>query len=223
MLPIIEAHNLHKSFQSLRVLDGVNLSINKAEIVAIVGPSGAGKTTLLQLLGTLALPDTNSNTSLQVANQDILALSSKHLAQFRNNHLGFVFQFHELLPEFSAMENVMMPGRIGGKSREELTNRAEELLTRLGLKERLNHFPTQLSGGEQQRVAVARALMNDPEVIFADEPSGNLDSKNAEELHRLFFELRDELQQTFVVVTHNKSLASMADRTITLKDGKIVA
>ena len=218
---IIQAKNLSKSFGELQVLKGVNVAIHKAEVVAITGPSGAGKTTLLQLLGSLSSPDTSKHTSLTIQGTDILQLNAKALAAFRNQNLGFVFQFHELLDEFSALENVMMPGLIQGKKQIELKNKALKLLQRLGVDHRLDHKPNSLSGGEQQRVAVARALMNDPAIIFADEPSGNLDSQNATSLHELFFELRNELQQTFVIVTHNKSLAAMADRTIQLVDGKI--
>ena len=222
MTMIIEANNLQKSYGDLPVLKGIDLTIEKGEIVVIVGASGAGKTTLLQLLGTLSSPDPSPATQLRIAQQDVIAFNDKELARFRNQSLGFVFQFHELLPEFTALENVMIPGRINGQSVEDLKERATQLLRRLGLSERTAHFPTQLSGGEQQRVAVARALMNRPAVIFADEPTGNLDSKNADEMHELFFELRKELNQTFVIVTHNKTLAAMADRTITLKDGKII-
>ena len=218
---IIQAKNISKSFGELQVLKGVDVAIRKAEVVAITGPSGAGKTTLLQLLGSLSSPDTAENASLAIQGTDILQLNAKSLAAFRNQHLGFVFQFHELLDEFTALENVMMPGLIQGKKQSELKEKAQKLLQRLGVDHRLNHKPNSLSGGEQQRVAVARALMNDPAIIFADEPSGNLDSQNAAALHELFFELRDELQQTFVIVTHNKSLAAMADRTIQLVDGKI--
>ena len=218
---IIQAKNISKSFGELQVLKGVNLAIRKAEVVAITGPSGAGKTTLLQLLGSLSSPDTSENASLAIPGTDILQLNAKSLAAFRNQNLGFVFQFHELLDEFTALENVMMPGLIQGKKQSELKEKAQKLLQRLGVDHRLDHKPNSLSGGEQQRVAVARALMNDPAIIFADEPSGNLDSQNAAALHELFFELRDELQQTFVIVTHNKSLAAMADRTIQLVDGKI--
>lgn len=218
---IIQAKNISKSFGELQVLKGVNVAIRKAEVVAITGPSGAGKTTLLQLLGSLSSPDTSENASLAIQGTDILQLNAKTLAAFRNQHLGFVFQFHELLDEFTALENVMMPGLIQGKKQSELKEKAQKLLHRLGVDHRLDHKPNSLSGGEQQRVAVARALMNDPAIIFADEPSGNLDSQNAAALHELFFELRDELQQTFVIVTHNKSLAAMADRTIQLVDGKI--
>ena len=218
---IIQAKNISKSFGELQVLKGVNLAIRKAEVVAITGPSGAGKTTLLQLLGSLSSPDTSENASLAIQGTDILQLNAKSLAAFRNQNLGFVFQFHELLNEFTALENIMMPGLIQGKKQSELKEKAQKLLQRLGVDHRLDHKPNSLSGGEQQRVAVARALMNDPAIIFADEPSGNLDSQNAAALHELFFELRDELQQTFVIVTHNKSLAAMADRTIQLVDGKI--
>jgi len=218
---IIQAKNISKSFGELQVLKGVNVAIRKAEVVAITGPSGAGKTTLLQLLGSLSSPDTSENASLTIQGTDILQLNAKALAAFRNQNLGFVFQFHELLDEFTALENVMMPGLIQGKKQSELKEKAQKLLQRLGVDHRLDHKPNSLSGGEQQRVAVARALMNDPAIIFADEPSGNLDSQNAAALHELFFELRDELQQTFVIVTHNKSLAAMADRTIQLVDGKI--
>ena len=218
---IIQAKNISKSFGELQVLKGVNVAIRKAEVVAITGPSGAGKTTLLQLLGSLSSPDTSENASLAIQGTDILQLNAKALAAFRNQNLGFVFQFHELLDEFTALENVMMPGLIQGKKQSELKEKAQKLLQRLGVDHRLDHKPNSLSGGEQQRIAVARALMNDPAIIFADEPSGNLDSQNAAALHELFFELRDELQQTFVIVTHNKSLAAMADRTIQLVDGKI--
>ena len=218
---IIQAKNISKSFGELQVLKEVNVAIRKAEVVAITGPSGAGKTTLLQLLGSLSSPDTSENASLTIQGTDILQLNAKALAAFRNQNLGFVFQFHELLDEFTALENVMMPGLIQGKKQSELKEKAQKLLQRLGVDHRLDHKPNSLSGGEQQRVAVARALMNDPAIIFADEPSGNLDSQNAAALHELFFELRDELQQTFVIVTHNKSLAAMADRTIQLVDGKI--
>ena len=218
---IIQAKNISKSFGELQVLKVVNVAIRKAEVVAITGQSGAGKTTLLQLLGSLSSPDTSENASLTIQGTDILQLNAKALAAFRNQNLGFVFQFHELLDEFTALENVMMPGLIQGKKQSELKEKAQKLLQRLGVDHRLDHKPNSLSGGEQQRVAVARALMNDPAIIFADEPSGNLDSQNAAALHELFFELRNELQQTFVIVTHNKSLAAMADRTIQLVDGKI--
>ena len=222
MEPIIKAKGLAKTYGNLNVLKGVDLTINKREVVAIIGPSGAGKTTLLQLLGTLISPDKNKVTSLKIQNTDVLNLSPKQLANFRNQSLGFIFQFHELLDEFTALENVMMPALIQGKSKAAIKTKAMELLKRLGVDHRVDHKPNSLSGGEQQRIAVARALMNSPAIIFADEPSGNLDSSNAEKLHELFFKLRDELDQTFVIVTHNEELAKMADRTIELVDGKIV-
>ena len=222
MESIITAKNLAKTYGSLNVLKGVDLSIAKGEVVAIIGPSGAGKTTLLQLLGTLISPDENKATALHIKNTDVLDLSQKQLASFRNHSLGFIFQFHELLDEFTGIENVMIPAMIQGKSGKATEQRARELLTLLGVEHRLDHKPSSLSGGEQQRIAVARALMNSPAIIFADEPSGNLDSQNAEKLHELFFKLRDELGQTFVIVTHNDELAKMADRTIELVDGKIV-
>ena len=223
MESIISAKDLSKTYGELCVLKGVDISINKGEIVAIIGPSGAGKTTLLQLLGTLISPDKNSTTSLRIQSTNVLDLNSKQLANFRNQSLGFIFQFHELLDEFSGLENIMMPAMIQGKSGKKVKQRALELLTLLGVDHRVDHKPNSLSGGEQQRIAVARALMNSPAIIFADEPSGNLDSHNAEKLHELFFKLRDELGQTFVIVTHNKELAKMADRTIELVDGEIVA
>jgi lipoprotein-releasing system ATP-binding protein len=223
MESIISAKDLSKTYGELCVLKGVDISINKGEVVAIIGPSGAGKTTLLQLLGTLITPDRNSTTALRIQSTDVLELNSKQLANFRNQSLGFIFQFHELLDEFSGLENVMMPAMIQGKSGKKVKQRALELLTLLGVDHRVDHKPNSLSGGEQQRIAVARALMNSPAIIFADEPSGNLDSHNAEKLHELFFKLRDELGQTFVIVTHNKELAKMADRTIELVDGEIVA
>ena len=223
MESIISAKDLSKTYGELCVLKGVDISINKGEIVAIIGPSGAGKTTLLQLLGTLISPDKNSTTSLRIQSTNVLDLNSKQLANFRNQSLGFIFQFHELLDEFSGLENVLMPAMIQGKSGKKVKQRALELLTLLGVDHRVDHKPNSLSGGEQQRIAVARALMNSPAIIFADEPSGNLDSHNAEKLHELFFKLRDELGQTFVIVTHNKELAKMADRTIELVDGEIVA
>lgn len=213
------AKGLTKSYGQLQVLKGIDLVIQQGEVVSIVGSSGAGKTTLLQLLGTLDSPDSGT-----VLLNDInpFALSSNGLAEFRNAQIGFVFQFHQLLPEFTAIENVMMPALIGGKSKSEVQNRASFLLERLGLKDRMSHQPAALSGGEQQRVAVARALMNQPQIIFADEPSGNLDSKNAAELHELFFQLREEFGQTFVIVTHNQELAKMADRSIVMADGKLI-
>lgn len=219
--PIIQAKGISKSFGDLKVLKGVDIDIHEGEIVAIVGPSGAGKTTLLQILGTLLSPDTALKSRIEIAGTDVLTLKTKALAKFRNQQLGFVFQFHELLDEFTALENVMMPALIQGKKKQHVQAKAQKLLTRLGVDHRLTHKPNSLSGGEQQRVAVARALMNDPAIIFADEPSGNLDSQNAASLHQLFFDLRDELNQTFVIVTHNKELAAMADRTIALVDGKV--
>ena len=220
---IIQAKNISKSFGDLKVLDQVSVAIEQAEVVAITGPSGAGKTTLLQLLGTLSSPDVQGDTSLKIQENEVLNLDAKALAAFRNKSLGFVFQFHELLDEFTALENVMMPALIGGKKKADVRDKAEKLLKRLGVDHRATHKPQSLSGGEQQRVAVARALINDPAIIFADEPSGNLDSQNAASLHQLFFELRDELKQTFVIVTHNEELAAMADRTIALVDGKVKA
>jgi lipoprotein-releasing system ATP-binding protein len=213
------AKGLTKSYGQLQVLKGIDLVIQQGEVVSIVGSSGAGKTTLLHLLGTLDSPDSGT-----VLLNDInpFALTSNGLAEFRNTQIGFVFQFHQLLPEFTAIENVMMPALIGGKSKSEVQNRASFLLERLGLKDRMAHQPAALSGGEQQRVAVARALMNQPQIIFADEPSGNLDSKNAAELHELFFQLREEFGQTFVIVTHNQELAKMADRSIVMADGKLI-
>ena len=222
MKDIISAKHLGKTYGDLTVLKGIDLFIKKGEIVAITGPSGAGKTTLLQILGTLTSPDSTAATSLIIKKTKVLDLDNKALAHFRNESRGFVFQFHELLDEFTALENVMMPALIRGMSKTTIKTKAMGLLERLGLDHRINHKPNSLSGGEQQRIAVARALMNDPAIIFADEPSGNLDSKNAASLHQLFFDLRDELEQTFVIVTHNKTLASMADRTINLVDGAIV-
>lgn len=223
MKDIITAKQLRKSYGDLTVLKGVDLSIQKGEVVAITGPSGAGKTTLLQILGTLSSPDKTPTTTLTIDQSEILGLKDKDLARFRNESLGFVFQFHELLDEFTALENVMMPALIQGKKKAVVKDKAMGLLQRLGVDHRIDHKPNSLSGGEQQRIAVARALMNDPAIIFADEPSGNLDSQNADALHQLFFDLRDELKQTFVIVTHNKTLANMADRTIHLVDGAIVA
>jgi lipoprotein-releasing system ATP-binding protein len=216
---MLVAQGLTKKYGQLEVLKGIDLSIQQGEIVSIVGSSGAGKTTLLQLLGTLDKPDAGQ---LSLDGIHPFQLSSNELAHFRNTKIGFIFQFHQLLPEFTAIENVMFPALIGGKNQTDAKARATQLLDRLGLKDRMNHQPMALSGGEQQRVAVARALMNQPAVIFADEPSGNLDSKNAAELHQLFFDLRDEFGQTFVIVTHNNQLAEMADRTITMADGLLV-
>lgn len=208
-----------KSYGALTVLKGVSLTIEKSEIVAIVGASGAGKSTLLHLLGTLDTPDRGQ---VRVQGKSLFAQSRPELAQFRNRHLGFVFQFHNLLPEFTALENVMIPGLIGQRPQAEVRSRAHELLALLGLTERASHKPSQLSGGEQQRVAVARALVNAPELVFADEPSGNLDSKNAADLHQLFFQLRKDFGFTFVIVTHNPEFAAMADRTLEMRDGKLV-
>ena len=216
---MIEIKGVTKSFGSLQVLKGIDLRIEKGEIVSIVGPSGAGKTTLLQILGTLDKPDSGS---VVVDGIETSTLSTNKLSEFRNTHLGFVFQFHQLLPEFTAIENIMIPTYIAGMKPKEARNRAEELLEFMGLSDRATHKPNELSGGEKQRVAVARALMNNPAVILADEPSGSLDSKNKEELHKLFFELRDKFGQTFVIVTHDETLATLTDRTIHLKDGRIV-
>lgn len=219
---MIEAENIHKSYNSLHVLKGVNLHIPKGEIVSIVGASGAGKTTLLQILGTLENPDKQNNSTLMVNGVDIYSLSSKELSRFRNENIGFIFQFHQLLPEFTALENICIPAYIHNTPKEKAEKRAMELLGFLGLQERANHKPSEMSGGEQQRVAVARSLINNPGVVFADEPSGNLDSESAENLHKLFFELRAEFGQTFVIVTHNEELADMADRKLTMVDGKII-
>ena len=216
---MIEIKGVTKSFGSLQVLKGIDLCIEKGEIVSIVGPSGAGKTTLLQILGTLDKPDSGS---VVVDGIETSTLSTNKLSEFRNTHLGFVFQFHQLLPEFTAIENIMIPAYIAGMKPKEARSRAEELLAFMGLSDRATHKPNELSGGEKQRVAVARALMNNPAVILADEPSGSLDSKNKEELHKLFFELRDKFGQTFVIVTHDETLATLTDRTIHLKDGRIV-
>lgn len=219
---MISVKNIHKYYGDLQVLKGVDLTIKKGEVVSIVGASGAGKTTLLHILGTLDKIDNNPASELVINDKSILELSDKALAKFRNEHIGFIFQFHQLLPEFTALENVCIPAFIMGKSQLEAENRAKELLDFLGLSDRYHHKPNQLSGGEQQRVAVARALVNNPSLIFADEPSGNLDSETAENLHNLFFKLRDEFGQTFVIVTHNEELADMADRKLTMVDGKIV-
>jgi len=218
---MIQAKNLHKYYDKLHVLKGVDLHIEKGEIVSIVGASGAGKTTLLQILGTLDKPTVENDTSLKINNEDILKLSDKALSRFRNLQLGFIFQFHQLLPEFTALENVCIPAFIAGKSKSETEVEAKKLLDYLGLSHRINHKPGELSGGEQQRVAVARSLINKPAVIFADEPSGNLDTASAENLHQLFFKLRDEFGQTFVIVTHNEELANMADRKLIMSDGLI--
>jgi len=219
---MIKATNIHKFYGDLEVLKGVDLHIKKGEIVAIVGPSGAGKTTLLQILGTLDKPNPNSDASVSLNGKNILNLRDRSISAFRNNHIGFIFQFHQLLPEFTALENVCIPAFINKKSKKEAEAKALELLDFLGLSHRLHHKPSELSGGEQQRVAVARALINNPEVIFADEPSGNLDSDAAKNLHELFFTLRDTFGQTFVIVTHNQALADMADRKLVMKDGLII-
>ena len=220
---MIEAHNIHKSFGTLEVLKGIDLTIQRGEVVAIVGKSGAGKTTLLQILGTLEAPTPTPEKPAQLLfdGQEVLQLKDKALSAFRNKHIGFVFQFHQLLPEFSALENVLMPALIAGIPNSKARCRGLELLDYLGLKERIGHKPNELSGGEKQRVAVARALMNQPDVIFADEPSGSLDSQNKQELHQLFFDLRKEFNQTFVIVTHDESLAQMSDRVIHIADGVI--
>lgn len=216
---MIEIRNIHKSFGNLQVLKGIDLTINKGEIVSIVGPSGAGKTTLLQIIGTL---DRADEGTVIIDGTDVSKLSTKKLSDFRNKHIGFVFQFHQLLPEFTALENVMIPAFIAGMSKKEAKERGMELLQYMGLADRASHKPQELSGGEKQRVAVARALVNKPDVILADEPSGSLDTKNKEELHQLFFDLRDELGQTFIIVTHDEGLAAQADRTLHMRDGMIV-
>ena len=219
---MITAKNIHKSYNDLHVLKAVDITISESEIISIVGASGAGKTTLLQILGTLDKPDYTSDTELIINEKSIKSLNDKSLAKFRNQHIGFIFQFHQLLPEFTALENVCIPAFINNTNKKNAEKRAIELLDYLGLKERIHHKPNSMSGGEQQRVAVARALINQPKIIFADEPSGNLDSESAEQLHQLFFKLRDEFRQTIVVVTHNQELADMADRKLTMVDGKIV-
>lgn len=213
---MIKVRNITKSFGDLQVLKGIDLDIAKGEVVSIVGPSGAGKTTLLQIMGTLDKADSGT---IEIDGVDVSHLSQKELSHFRNQEIGFVFQFHQLLPEFTALENIMIPAFIAGTGKNEARKRAEELLTFMGLTDRASHKPNELSGGEKQRVAVARALMNRPAVIMADEPSGSLDSKNKEELHRLFFDLRDKIGQTFVIVTHDETLATLSDRVIHLKDG----
>lgn len=216
---MLKAVNIHKRYGQLHVLKGVELEINKGEIVSIVGSSGAGKSTLLHILGTLDSPDSGN---IFLNNEPLHNLKGKKLAAFRNKHIGFVFQFHHLLPEFTALENVCIPGWIAGRNKKQVENEAEQLLNLLGLSQRLENKPQALSGGEQQRVAVARALINKPQIVFADEPTGNLDSKNAKELHDLFVRLRNEMQQTFLIVTHNEELAAMSDRELYMKDGRII-
>ncbi|MES2374551.1 MAG: ABC transporter ATP-binding protein [Bacteroidota bacterium] len=216
---MLKAQHITKKYGSLEVLKGVDIEINKGEIVSIVGSSGAGKSTLLHILGTL---DKADEGTIWLNEQRIDQLTGKKLAAFRNNHIGFVFQFHHLLPEFTALENVSIPAWIAGQKKKETTTRAIELLTTLGLADRMDNKPQQLSGGEQQRVAVARALINNPSIVFADEPTGNLDSTNAKELHDLFVRLRNDFNQTFLIVTHNEELADMSDRTLHMKDGRIV-
>ena len=219
---MIQAKNIHKYYDNLHVLKGVDINVKKSEIVSIVGASGAGKTTLLQILGTLDKASKKDAFDLTINNINIKTLNEKGLAKFRNEHIGFIFQFHQLLPEFTALENVCLPAFIKGSKKAEAEKRAKELLDFLGLSHRYHHKPNELSGGEQQRVAVARALINNPDLIFADEPSGNLDSESAENLHSLFFKLRDQFGQTFVIVTHNEELANLADRKLIMVDGKIL-
>jgi len=219
---MVIAKNIHKYYGDVEVLKGVDLQIEQGEIVAIVGPSGAGKTTLLQILGTLDKPLKEQDFQLTINDISLKNLSDKQISSFRNEHIGYIFQFHQLLPEFTALENVCIPAFIGKKDKAETEKSAKEILIFLGLEDRIHHKPSELSGGEQQRVAVARALINNPSIILADEPSGNLDSASAESLHKLFFELRDKFNQTFIIVTHNEELAGMADRTLTMKDGIII-
>lgn len=222
MKEMIQATHIYKTYGDVQVLKGVTLQIAEGEVISVVGASGAGKTTLLQILGTLEKSDQRPETTIAIRNTDVTKLGDKELAHFRNKHIGFIFQFHQLLPEFTALENVCIPAFIAGVSKTEAAQRAKELLEFLGLSHRLHHKPAALSGGEQQRVAVARALINQPSVVFADEPSGNLDSESAERLHQLFFDLRKRFGQTFVIVTHNKELAEMADRILEMQDGVIV-
>ncbi len=220
MTPLLQTVDLRRNYGPLPVLRGIDLSIQTGEVVSIVGASGAGKSTLLHILGTLDRPDSGTVT---LAGDNVFALNDKQLARFRNERIGFVFQFHNLLPEFTALENVCLPGFIAGKDEKQVRQRAKDLLETLNLSDRLNHLPSQLSGGEQQRTAVARALINQPAIVFADEPSGNLDSRNAEELHKLFFDLRAQFNQTFVIVTHNEPLAALADRTLVIRDGMVLS
>lgn len=216
---MVKASGIRKSYGSLNVLKGIEMEVKKGEVISIVGASGAGKSTLLHILGTLDFPDSGN---LSIGGEGISGKSSKALAAFRNRSIGFVFQFHNLLPEFTALENVMIPGLIAGKTESAVKQKAKEVMELLGLSQRLDHKPSELSGGEQQRTAVARALINDPALVLADEPSGNLDSKNAEDLHQLFFDLRKKLNQTFIIVTHNQQFAGMADRKLEIKDGMVV-
>nr|WP_246597218.1 ABC transporter ATP-binding protein [Pontibacter aydingkolensis] len=216
----MQVKNIHKKYGSLQVLKGIDLEIGAGEVVSIVGASGAGKSTLLHILGTL---DTADSGEVVFEGKNIARMGATEMARFRNRHIGFIFQFHNLLPEFTALENACLPGFLAGRSEKEVSDKAEQLLGMLGLSHRLHHKPSEMSGGEQQRTAVARALINSPKIIFADEPSGNLDSKNAQELHDIFFRLRNEFNQTFVIVTHNEQLAGMADRTLVMKDGQIVS
>ncbi len=216
---MLVAEGIYKNYGELKILQGVDISVKEGEIVSIVGSSGAGKTTLLQILGTLDKPDKGK---ISINGTDLLSLSGNKMAAFRNSQIGFIFQFHQLLPEFNAYENVMLPALILGLSKKEASEQAKNLLSKIGLESRFNHRPSELSGGEQQRIAVCRSLINKPKVIFADEPSGNLDTKNARELHELFFNLRDEFKQTFVIVTHNEELAKMADRSLSMRDGKFI-
>jgi len=219
---MIKAQNIHKFYGDLEVLKGVDLHIKQGEVVSIVGPSGAGKTTLLQILGTLDKPAKEKDVLLTINNEDVLNFNDTELSKFRNQNIGFIFQFHQLLPEFTALENVCIPAFIAHKTKEEAEIRAKELLNFLGLEDRIHHKPNELSGGEQQRVAVARALVNKPKVIFADEPSGNLDTVSAKNLHELFFTLRDKFNQTFVIITHNQELANMTDRKLEMLDGVLL-